>query len=717
MNRFSGWVLRHRKSILILFILLAVSGLFFSQLVSVNYDMVDYLPADAASTQALSLMQTEFGGELPNARVMVNNVTVREALAMEDALKQLDGVTAVTWPSDVVGRETLTSTPVSALDAATVAPYYRDGSALFSVTVENGKEKDTVAAIRALIGDSNAVSGEAVNTAASQEMSYTEVINAMLVLLPIILLILILTTSSWVEPLLFLIAIGVAVFINMGTNLFWGEISFITRTVSPILQLAVSLDYAIFLLHSFRNYRARYEPEEAMRRAMRKSLPAIAASAATTVFGFLALMFMRFGIGPDLGLNLVKGVLLSFVSVMVFLPALTLASYRLIDRTSHRRFIPEQKKAGRFLTRISIPMLILAVVIVVPCFLAQSHISFQYGSSELAAASRAGRDTTAIEERFDRENALVLLVPKGDAGREAELGDALAKIPHVTEVLSYATTVDASIPAEYLSAEITNHFNSAHYARIILYADTEAEGTEAFATVQQVRDTAARYYDGDTWLAGQSATLYDMKTVVSRDTGIVNLCAVLGIFLVLLLTYRSLSIPLILLFTIESAIWLNLSLAYFTGQSFNFIGYLVVSTVQLGSTVDYAILLADRYLGNRRKLGKREAIRKALGDNLLAILTSAAILSTAGFTLAATSTNAIVAELGTLLGRGTLFSLISVACVLPALLTLLDTVIQKTSLNHGFRRNDPGEEPDPDAPGGISAGSDGSAAAGEQANP
>ncbi len=693
MDKFSAWILRHRKVILIIFVVLAVLGPIVSQVVSVNYNMVDYLPAEAASTKALGVLRAEFGGDLPNARVMLNHVTVNQALNTVDALKKIDGVASVTWLNDAVGRETLLSTPLSALNQNVVSAYYKDGAAILSVTVESGKEKEAVAAIRALIGEDNQVAGDAVNTASSQEMSYTEVVNAMLVLVPVILLILVLTTTSWLEPLLFLLSIGIAVLLNIGTNIFWGQVSFITQTVSPILQMAVSLDYAIFLLHSFNNYRTRYEPEEAMRRAMKKSLPAIAASAATTVFGFLALMFMRFGIGPDLGLNLVKGVLLSFVSVMMFLPVITLSCYRLIDRTRHRRLIPELKTAGSKLVKISLPLLIIVVMIVVPCFLAQRRIGFQYGAGSLAASTRAGRDETAIEQRFGSENALVLMVPRGDAGREAELGETLAALPHVTQVVSYATAVGSSVPNAFVDADALSNFYSEHYARIILYTDTPAEGTAAFETVEQVKSTAAHYYDGDTWLVGQSATLYDMKTIVSADTTLVNLCAIIGIFLVLLVTYRSLSIPLILLFTIESAIWVNLSLAYFMGQSYNFIGYMVISTVQLGSTVDYAILLSDRYLSNRRKLDKREAIKKALGDNILAILTSAAILSMAGFTLAATSSNQIVAELGTLLGRGTLLSLGMVVGILPALLTLLDRVIMKTTLGNRLKGPEPTPEP------------------------
>lgn len=695
MKPISSRILKHRKTLLILFLVLAVLGAFVSQLVTVNYNMVDYLPEDAQSTKAIALLQTEFGGELPNARVMVEDISIPDALAMKENLTALTGVTAVTWLDNITGRSALLTQPLSALDAATTQAYYKDGAALFSVTIQSGMEKDAVAAIQDLIGEDGAISGEAVNTASAQRLSYTEVVGAMLILVPLILLILLLTTSSWIEPLLYLLSIGVAVLINMGTNGIQGEVSFITQTVSPILQLAVSLDYAIFLLHSYQAYRTRHEPLEAMQRAMKKALPAIAASAATTIFGFLALVFMRFGIGPNLGLNLVKGVALSFLSVMLFLPSLAVLCDSLLTKTRHRRMIPELKTIGRKLTRIGIPLLILAVVAVVPCYLAQSQTNFQYGNSDLAATARqTGQDTAAIEERFGSENALVLMVPNGDAGREAELSEALAQLPHVTQVVSYASAVGSSLPQSYLEPEVTQTFSSAHYARMILYLDTADEGAQAFAAVQSVLDTTGRYYDGDTWLAGQSATLYDMKNVLSVDTRSVNLYALLGIFLVLLVTYRSLSLPVLLLFTIESAIWMNLSLAYFTGQSYNYIGYLVVSTVQLGSTVDYAILLADRYLGNRRKLEKHEAMKKALGDNLLAILTSAAILSSAGFVLAATSNNNIVVELGTLLGRGTLFSLGMVTLVLPTLLTTFDTLIRKTTLRQGLRKKPMEEEPE-----------------------
>ncbi len=680
MSKLTNSITKYRKTIIIFFLVATVLCGILSTLVSVNYDLKDYLPKDAKSTQALDIMTSEFSGELPNARVMINNVTAREALEYKEKLAAVPGVSLVTWLDDAVGAETLGAVPLEYLDQTIVKNYYMDGSALFSIAIENGKESSTISAIRTLIGNGgNAVSGDAVNTAAAQEMSSSEVTKAMLILVPIIILILVLSSTSWIEPVLFLLSIGVAVTINMGTNLIFGQVSFISNAISPILQMAVSLDYAIFLMHSFNDLRQRHEPQEAMKRAIKKSFAAVAASAATTVIGFAALAFMRFGIGFDLAMNLVKGVTLSFISVMVFLPALTLVGYKLIDKTKHKPFFFDLKGAGKVLMKISTPILILAVLVAVPCYLAQSKVNFKYGMSEIANVSRVAVDNNAINEKFGTENQLVLLVEKGDAGTEKQLCDELSDVPHVTTVLSYVNAVSSEIPPEYLSADIASQFYSQHYARIVLYTDMAEEGDETFAVVNQVNEITEKYYD-TFYLTGQSAVLHDIKTIVSTDTVVVNLIAIIGIFLVLLITFKSVSIPFLLLFTIETAIWINLSFAYFGGQSFNFIGYLVVSTVQLGATVDYAILMTDRYLHNRKTMEKKEAMKTALGSNLPAVLTSAAILSISGFILALTSTNPIISELGTLLGRGTLLSFFMVICVLPELLVLFDKIIQKTTL-------------------------------------
>lgn len=686
MDFFSHAIVTHKRIILIAFLVISAFCAILSSQVSVNYQMVDYLPQDAQSTTAIKIMQDEFGGKMPNARIMLTDVSIQEAIDYKNKIAAIDGVASISWLDDIVGLDTMKTTPLEFLDASILKNYYRDNNALMTISIEGGKEKSAVKAIYDLIGDKNAATGEAINTAETQAMSVSEVLKAMAILLPIILIILILSTISWVEPLLFLITIGVAIIINMGTNIIFGEISFITRTVSPILQLAVSLDYAIFLLHSFNDYRQSHEPQEAMRLAMKQALPTVAASAATTVIGFAALMFMRFGIGADLGLNLLKGIVLSFISVMVFLPVVTLMSYRFIDKTKHRKLMPDFKKSGPLLMKVRIPFLILALIVVIPSFLAQSNTQFMYGMGSVTQASRVGKDTSYIEEKFGRENALVLLVPKENVGKESELSAALSKVPHVTSVVSFVTAVGAEIPSEFVPKEAVEQFYSEHYTRIILYTDIADEGEDTFDTVQTVLDTTANYYDRY-YMAGQSATLYDMKNIISVDTKRINLVAVIGIFIVLLLTFRSLILPLFLLFCIETAIWINLSFPYFSGQPLSFIGYLVLSTVQLGATVDYAILITNYYMNNRKKLPRKEAMRVTISDNLIAVLISAGILASAGFTLAFTTSNQIIGELGTLLGRGTLLSLTMVACVLPALLVLFDKLIQKTTLNHQFHDN------------------------------
>jgi len=683
MSKIFQMIIDHKKAVIVIFLCFAVMSIVFLPSVSVNYNMVDYLPPDAQSTDAITVIEDEFDGEMPNARVMIENVTIQEALEYKQKIAMVHGVTSVTWLDDIVGLDTLTTTPVEFMDRSVVQNYYRDKTALITISIGNGFEKVAVRAIRNIIGENNAIAGDAVNTATSQEMSSSEVLNAMAILVPIIIIILLFSTTSWVEPLLFILTIGIAVVINIGTNVLFKQISFITQAISPILQLAVSLDYAVFLLHSFNEYRLMYEPEEAMKLAMEQALSTVSSSAATTVIGFIALMAMRFGIGADLGLNLVKGVLLSFISVMMFLPSFTLIFYKFIDKTKHRPLTPSFVGLGKYLMKIRIPFLVVALLIAIPCFLAQSNTEFMYGTSGVTGTSRAGKDAALIDKQFGSENILALVVPKGEPGKESELCSSLRDIPYVTSVVSYAAAIGSEIPPEYVPPEVTEQFYSENYARIVIYTDMEEESQEAFDTVESIMKTAARYYD-TYYLAGQSATLHDMRNTVSVDTGIVNFVAIIGIFIVLLVTFRSLLIPPILLFTIETAIWINLSFAYFAGKSINFIGYLVISTVQLGATVDYAILLTNNYLLNRKKLSKKEAMKTTIEGSLIAILISALILSLAGFALSFTSNNPVISELGILFGRGTVLSFVMVVCVLPALLLLFDKIIQKTTLGNKF---------------------------------
>lgn len=681
LERLCAKILRHQKLVIIVFLAAAaVCGVLLFG-VTVNYRMADYLPPDAPSTHAMEVMNAEFSSDAPNARVMARNVSITEALDYKSRLKNVPGVTDVLFLDDVAD----VTVPLSALPQDVVKTYYQNGSALFSLTVTESMESPAMAGIYEIIGDSGAISGEAAGSATYQGLSVQEVSKAFAFLIPAILIILALSTTSWIEPLLFLISIGIAVVINMGTNRIFPSVSYITSAISPILQMAVSLDYAVFLLNSFEKHRSSSpDVQSAMLAAMRESFPAVMASAMTTLFGFLALTLMRFELGGDLGINLAKGILFSLLGAMLFLPALALSCVKLLDRTRHKRFMPSFDALGKWILRFRIPATVLVFLVIAPAFLAEQRVEFLYGTGELDRLTRAGQDEQAILDAFGESTPMVVLVPRGEPAREAALSDALLALPEVDSVLSYASAVGVSVPTTYLSSDVVDQFYSAHYARIILYANSPAEGSEAFDLVGTVRQLSASYYGDEALVLGQSVSLCDIRDVIKTDNTVVNLLAIAAIALVLLLTFRSVSLPVILVLTIETAIWINLAVPYFMDSKLSFVGYLVLSSVQLGATVDYAILYTDHYLRNRKTLAPLDAARRSSGETIGSILVSASILSIAGYLVGLVSTNRIVHEMGLLIGRGTLLSLALVLVFLPAALTLFDRVVQKTTLRTEF---------------------------------
>ena len=681
MDKFAGAVIRRRKAVIALFLIIAIVCILLFFGVRVNYKMADYLPPSAQSTRAIDVMGSEFSQTMPNANVMIRDVSLVKALEYKQLLADIDGVSDVTWLDDVADLKT----PLQMQDTNLVETYYKDGAALFSIHIEDGQLSHACAEIRELIGEGNALSGEAVDIDFMQKASVSEVIKAMLIILPLAIVIFMISMDSWLEPLLILSAIGIAVLINMGTNIVFGQVSFLTNTVSPLLQLAVSMDYAIFLTHSFKENREKYENvEDAMKQAIKSSITTISASALTTLFGFLALVFMQFKIGADLGIILTKGIVISFISVVVFLPALMLSVYKAADRARHRPFLPDFHNVYRGLSKIAIPAVVVVLILIVPGFLGQRRTAFDYGAGSIGGGTQLERDKNAVEEIFGKKNIVALLIPAGDIVKERDLCTELKNLDNVTTVISYAQTVGIAIPAGFLSSDITDQFYSDNYARIVIYSDTPGEGDLAFGVIERINSITEKYYD-ESYLVGQSSSLYDMKSIVATDNFRVNMIAVISIFLVIMISFRSLILPVILVITIETGIWINLSIPYFADTSINFVGFLVISTVQLGATVDYAILLTDYYKENRKFMQKKEALHKSLGSAFKSILVSGITLSSAGFILYLTSSNSSISDIGLLLGRGTIFSMIMVLCFLPPMLSIFDKIIAKTTWKSEFK--------------------------------
>ena len=354
LKRFYTAIVRRRRLVLALFALAAVLCVFAMRQVQVDYDINDYLPPDSPSTTAIEVMNSAFTGGIPTMRVMVRDVTIPEALAYKEQIAAIDGVASVTWLDDSLD----VTVPLQMQDTDTVETYYKDSCALFTVTVEDAKRLEAVDAVRELIGEDNALAGTAVSTAVATNSTVTEVAKIAAIAVVYVLFILILTTDSWAEPVLVLAGLGTAILLNNGTNLIFGTISFVTNAAGSILQLAVSLDYSVFLIHRFAECRAAdpsASPEDCMVDALCRSTGSILSSGLTTVIGFLALVLMQFQIGPDLGLALAKGVVLSLVTVFTFMPALTLACYKWMDKTQHKPLLPSFDKFGRFVSRVMLP--------------------------------------------------------------------------------------------------------------------------------------------------------------------------------------------------------------------------------------------------------------------------------------------------------------------------------------------------------------------------
>lgn len=682
MRKFYTWVVNNPKKILVTFIALAIAGAILQNLVEVNYDMTDYLPEDSHSTVSIDLMGEEFEGGIPNARVMVSDVSLAEALEYKEQLENCEGVTEVLWLDDSISIYE----PLEMQDQETVETYYKDGTALFTVTVAEDDLVATVDRIREIVGEDNAMCGDAVSRAIATTGTVTEITIISLFAVLSVIVILLITTTSWLEPFVVLAGLGVAIMINNGTNLIFGEISFVTNAAGSILQLAVSLDYSVFLLHRFEEYLlTNTDRKGAMVDALCKSTSSILSSGLTTVIGFLALIFMRFGIGPDLGLALAKGVGISLITVFIFMPAFILCVYSWIEKTRHKKLVPEFRGFGKAVRHIMIPMVCLFVIVAIPSYLASNSNSYYYGSSRIYGAdTQIGQDTAAIESIFGKNDTYVVIIPNGNTESEQNLSAALHEIPEVTSIISYVDTVGAEIPKEYLDEATLSQLVSDHYNRMVLSVDTDYEGDETFALVEKIRSTVNEYYPDSYYLAGEGVSTYDLMDTITADTLKVNLIAIGAVFVVLFLTMKSVSLPIILVFAIEAAIWINMGIPYFYGARVQYIAYLIISSIQLGATVDYAILFTDRYMEFRRTLTKKEAITETVSAVTVSVLTSGTVLALVGFLMSAISSHGILSQLGLYLGRGTLLSMTSVFFVLPGLLYLFDGLIQHSTLNLHF---------------------------------
>jgi predicted RND superfamily exporter protein len=754
MKRLAAFVIRFRYWFLAGTLLLVLASAIMFPFVRINYDFTKYLPEDMGTKQALKVMEEEFG-IMGQASIMIENITIDRAINLKQTLiNNNDGILDILWLDTFVEPDILLEFENVFLSDATMQEYfadipgvnqfYKNRKVLFQVVFKNGDYSDvtdqTITDIREYLNKLDykyAMAGSAVSTYHARHATEKEVFNITIFVLPIFLMILFIFTTSFLEPFLFIIVIGAAVVINMGTNLIFGEISFFTHSTATLLQFAVSMDYAIFLLHRYHEEKEHNKGDNvtALKNALSKSYVSILSSSLTTVAGFAALLFMRYSIGIDLALVMIKGVLLSIVCVFVFMPSLILLFDKGIEKTRHRLFAPKllrlSDKAFRY--RIIVP--IIAVMLVYPTYIYQNNNKFLYGNSamESGEGSEAAVEIERIEKEFGNTNMIVLLLPhvKTDGvinieeTKKAEfrlIDDIKLRLKNLNikaNVQSYYQMTDISTylpklnlpetpetkkieeaflawlksegygrPEDWIKDSIPPHMEaqllSPNYSRIIISVQTSSESEEAFNAVRTIKASADELAYQNYYLLGVTPSVMEIKEVVESDFVKVNLLSIIAVLIILIFSFKSLILPFILVFVIELSIWINMSIPNLMNQPLIFIGYMIVSSIQLGATIDYAILLTGRYLDNRKSMNKKRAMMRSIVNSGNSILTSSLIMASAGFILALISSVEGVSAIGSLIGRGALLSALLVLIFLPQLLYFFDPWISKMTMNIKF---------------------------------
>lgn len=682
--------LNHRRVVIVLAALLFIVSVLCIPNVKINYQFSDYLPESSESTVSLRVMEKAFNSPTPNSNIMVEGLSLTQASELATQMETIEGVEEVMW----LGTTCDISQPLETYDPDVVSAYKKGDSYLYQVALDTSVATQSMDLIREAANEVGAtdvsMSGEAINSAVAQGSSDFEIQLILVMAVIVILGLLLITSEAWFEPVLFLSVIGISIVYNLGTNIIFGEISFITQMCAAVLQLAVSMDYGIVMLHAFRGFKAQgLTSYDAAVAAMHKAAAVIASSAATTFFGFLSLCVMAFFIGADMGVVLAKGIVFSFLCVLFLLPILVLSSEKLLKKTAHKKFLPSFDKFAVWCMRIAVPFTVIIALITVPAYLGQKQPNFVYGASGFVEpGTELYEETNAINDTFGAQEQWVMLVPEGDWGRELQMVKRIEDLEGVSAVTSYVTAVSANIPTDMVPSEDLSQLVSGGYSRIVVSTSVEGESEEAFSLVQALRDIGDEFYPEENYLVGSAVTSYDMSLIVNDDSLRIFIASVVAIGLVLLLMFRSLSIPLMLLLTIEISIWINLAIPYFTGESIQYIGYLIISAIMLGATVDYTIILSRAYLDRRVEMEKRPAMLSAISYSAITILTSATILTVCGAFIGIISSNGVIAGLGTLIGRGAFIAALNTFLLLPILFMVLDKVVEKTTWKARFYHGD-----------------------------
>ncbi len=669
---------------MIIVTLLVIASVILIPFSSTNYDLTTYLPPDSDTTVGMDILTDSFG-EQTNIQIQIDDIQVSDVLAIKQTIANIDHVEQVIWLDNYVDLNTI---PISMIPSDQLNQFYQHNHALLTVVIGYDSYdlnvEDVIHDIKTTVADYTfSMRGESINNIENRTIANDEILKIILIIVPILIIILFLASSSWFEPVLILTTLAIAVAINYGTNFFIPNVSFITKTMALALQLALSIDYALFLTHRYREEREHTKDAKiAIKMAFKKTFPAITASALTTMAGFLSIMFMRYKIGLDIGVVLSKGILFSYLATLIVLPLLLVWSDHLIEKSKHKTFIKAPKWYITVMVKFKYPIMVLLGAVIVVGVIFQQKTSFLYGNNTtFNESSVVNQDLEKMDDQFGVWQQMVILIPAYQPTDELSLVQSLMNTEHVTSVNSLYTLIDPLTPANMIPDALLNQYVAGNYERMIITIDLQNEDESLYQLSDHISlETNARF--DDYYIIGAPRATTEIRDIVTGDAWLITTMSVIAIFIILAITFKSIFIPILLVSIIQAAIWINVSILYFTDVTTLYIGYLVVMAIQLGATIDYAVLLTNRYLQNRKSSQPKAALYQAFERASITIFISALILSVAGFVEGLFSNISAIKEIGFLLGKGTLISVFFVYIFLPPSLLILDRLIMYHPFQH-----------------------------------
>lgn len=690
MQKFGRGVVKLRVPILIVSVLLLIPSIFGFVSTRINYDILSYLPSDIETMKGQDIMLDEFG-KGGFSLVMLDGMDDKDVEKVKEKIEKVDHVCDVLWYDTLAD----VSLPKEVLPDDIYDFFNTDNSTMMAVFFDEATSADgsleAVKEIRSIAGEQCFVSGMSSVVEDIKDLTMQEA--PMYVVIAVILtsIILALTMDSFLIPLFFMLSVGMAIIYNMGTNFIQGEISFITEALAAVLQLAVTIDYSIFLWHSYKEEKEKHpgDNKEAMAVAIGKTITSVVSSSITTVAGFLALCFMSYELGMDMGIVMAKGVVIGVICCITVLPSMILVFDKALEKTMHKDLVPSLEKPSKFIIKHHAAFIVLFIVVLIPAIYGQINTNVYYNLTDtLPKDLNSVISNTKLDEEYNMATTHMLLVDADMKPKEVNsMLDEMGKVDGVSFSMSLDTLIGPSIPREIVPESVTKILKSDKWQLMLVGSEYKVASDEENAQIDEL-SKILKSYDKDGMLIGEAAATKDLIDITDHDFKVVNIVSIAAIFIIILIALRSVSLPIILVAVIEFAITVNMGVPCFTNTTIPFIASVVIGTIQLGATVDYAILMTTRYKTERNAgKDKHEAVTIALSTSMKSIMVSALGFFASTFGVGVYSSVDMISQLCTLMSRGAIISMITVICILPSMLMLFDKVIINTTMGMKKKEN------------------------------